>query len=107
MAIDPIMAARIAKARRDSVPRGIRNHNPGNLRRSKDPWQGLATSQTDPNFFQFKSAVWGIRALARTLITYQDKYRLSNVHDIILRWAPPMENNTGAYINAVCASMGG
>ena len=30
-------------------PRGIRNNNPGNLRRSKDNWRGLSPEQTDPD----------------------------------------------------------
>ena len=33
-----------------AATRGIRNHNPGNLRRSADPWQGLAPEQTDKEF---------------------------------------------------------
>ena len=44
-------------------PRGIRNNNPGNIRRNGDPWQGLAKDQTDREFFTFQSAVYGIRAL--------------------------------------------
>lgn len=86
--------------------RGIRNNNPGNIRRSSDPWQGLATSQTDAAFFQFKSAVWGIRALARVLISYQDQHGLNTINDIIFRWAPPTENNTNAYVKAVAKETG-
>lgn len=89
-----------------ALPRGIRNHNPGNLRRSGDPWQGLAKEQTDPEFFQFVSAKWGIRALARTLITYQDRHGLTTVSQIIGRWAPPNENDTGAYVCAVVNRVG-
>jgi hypothetical protein len=83
------------------TPRGIRNHNPGNIRRSSDPWQGLAERQGDVEFFTFKSPVYGIRALARTLITYQDKHGLRTIRQIIGRWAPPVENNTNAYVRAV------
>lgn len=86
--------------------RGIRNNNPGNLRKSKDPWQGLAEQQTDPNFFVFQSSIYGIRALARTLITYQDKYGLQTVSGIIGRWAPPTENKTDAYISEVITKTG-
>lgn len=89
-----------------TLPRGIRNHNPGNLRRSSDPWQGLAPEQKDPELFQFASAKWGIRALARTLITYQDRYGLTTVSQLIGRWAPRNENDTGAYVRAVAASAG-
>lgn len=89
-----------------ALPRGIRNHNPGNLRRSADPWQGLAATQTDAEFFQFASAKWGIRALARTLIAYQDKVGLRNIKQMIGRWAPPVENDTGAYVRVVAVALG-
>ena len=89
-----------------ALPRGIRNHNPGNLRRSADPWQGLAATQTDAEFFQFASAKWGIRALARTLIAYQDKVGLRNIKQMIGRWAPPVENDTGVYVRVVAAAVG-
>ena len=92
--------------RTGAPPRGIRNHNPGNLRRSSDPWQGLAQDQTDPDFCQFAGAKWGIRALARTLIAYQDRWGLKSVKRIISRWAPPNENDTGAYVKAVAEAVG-
>lgn len=89
-----------------NLPRGIRNHNPGNLRLSKDPWQGLAKRQGDPAFFQFEDAPWGIRALARTLITYQDKHGLKSVRRLIGRWAPPEDkNDTPAYVVAVARAL--
>ena len=90
----------------ERTPRGIRNNNPGNLRRNGDPWQGLAERQGDVEFFTFKSAIYGIRALARTLIAYQDKHGLRTIRQIISRWAPPNENNTNAYIRAVAADTG-
>lgn len=88
-------------------PRGIRNQNPGNVRWG-DPWQGLVPEKqrTDPAFCQFVSAAYGIRALARTLITYQDKYNLRTIRQIIGRWAPPNENNTNAYVRAVATQTG-
>lgn len=89
-----------------SPTRGIRNNNPGNLRRSKDPWQGLAKEQTDQNYFIFSSPIYGIRALARTLIAYQDEHNLRTVEQIITRWAPTNENNTAAYIADVLKETG-
>lgn len=88
------------------VPRGIRNNNPGNLRRTSDPWQGLTPKQADRDFFTFKTDIYGIRALARTLIAYQDEHRLRTIRQIISRWAPANENNTGAYIDAVAKRTG-
>ena len=89
-----------------AITRGERNRNPGNIRKSKDPWQGLADQQPDPEFFTFKGPEWGIRALARVLIRYQDDHGLNTVRAIINRWAPPVENDTGAYVRAVAKAMG-
>ena len=90
------------------LPRGVRNNNPGNIEWG-DPWQGLVPTdkRTDPRFCQFSSPAYGIRALARTLITYQDKYGIRTVTAAINRWAPPVENDTGAYVRAVQRAVGG
>lgn len=88
------------------LPRGIRNNNPGNIEKG-DPWQGLAKDQSgDSRFAVFESPKWGIRALARLLITYQDKHGLRTIRQIINRWAPPVENDTLAYAKAVAAQVG-
>lgn len=89
----------------DTAPRGIRNNNPGNIRKSDDKWQGLSDVQDDEAFFRFKDPVYGIRALARVLITYQDNYDLRTINQLIGRWAPTNENNTGAYQRSVADSM--
>ena len=83
-----------------SLPRGIRNHNPSNIRRSKDQWKGMAEVQTDRAFVQFKSLEYGWRAALYLLTrTYYHKYRLYTIRGIISRWAPPQDNNnTSAYI---------
>lgn len=91
---------------RGANARGVRNHNPGNLRLSSDPWQGLAKEQRDTAFFQFTEARWGIRAIARTLIAYRDRHKLATVTGIINRWAPPIENNTKGYILFVAKRLG-
>lgn len=88
------------------LPRGVRNNNPGNIELG-DPWQGMREKQTDGRFAQFETAAYGIRALARTLITYQDKYGIRTVSAAINRWAPPVENDTGAYVRAVQKAVGG
>lgn len=81
--------------------RGIRNCNPANIRHGSK-WQGRRKKQTDKEFVQFVSMVWGVRALIVTLRTYVRKHNLYSVHDIISRWAPPQDNNdTKAYINYV------
>ena len=42
------------------LPRGIRNNNPLNIRRSKDQWKGMAEAQTDGAFVQFKTLEYGL-----------------------------------------------
>ena len=83
-------------------PRGIRNNNPLNIRRSGDKWQGLKTLQEDREFFQFVSMEYGWRAAFVILCkTYYRKYKLRTIRDIVSRWAPAKENNTPAYIRHV------
>ncbi len=92
-----------------NASRGVRNFNPGNIDRHPGVrWQGQADNQSgDGRFVVFDSAKWGIRAIARVLITYQDRRRagdgtrIDTIRDIIDRWAPPNENNTGAYAQHV------
>jgi len=93
-------------------PRGIRNNNPGNIERDGTRWQGMAARQTDSRFVVFSEPKWGIRAIARILITYQDRRRaadgsrIDTVRKFISRWAPPVENNTDAYARAVAVALG-
>lgn len=89
--------------------RGIRNHNPGNIdRHPKVRWQGMSADQSgDRRFVVFDAPKWGIRAIARVLITYQDARqaadgsKIDTIREIIARWAPPVENDTGAYAQHV------
>lgn len=85
--------------------RGIRNNNPGNIRITKDKWQGLREKQEDKSFFQFTEMKWGYRALIRTLQNYRKRHGCATIADFIKRWAPPVENNTSGYITRVCKEM--
>lgn len=87
------------------TPRGIRNCNPGNIRITKDKWQGLREKQTDGEFFQFTEMKWGYRALIRTLQNYRRKHGCRTVADFIRRWVPENENDTASYITAVCRKL--
>lgn len=91
-------------------PRGIRNNNPLNIRKGNN-WKGEVANQTDGAFEQFVSMQLGVRAGFKILKNYMTGYggrmkALTNVHDIIHRWAPPNENNCKAYIDAVCRVSG-
>lgn len=88
------------------APRGIRNNNPGNIRKSATQWEGTSSVQGDDAFVTFETPEHGIRAMARVLQTYRDKYGLDTVAKIISRWAPDVENDTEAYIKSVSAQIG-
>jgi hypothetical protein len=88
------------------TPRGVRLRNPGNLRRSADPWQGLAAEQTDLEFFVFETMPHGIRAMARVLISYQDRHGIRSVRRVVNRYAPPTENKTASYVDVVANRTG-
>ena len=85
------------------LPRGIRNNNPLNIRRTaKDQWKGLRAQQTDASFCQFERLEFGWRAAFYLLTrTYYHKYRLFTIRAIINKWAPPRENLTETYIQNV------
>ena len=92
------------------LPRGIRNNNPLNIRKGNN-WKGEVSRSTDGEFEQFISMQWGIRAGFKILKNYMTGYggrvkALTNIHDIIHRWAPPNENNCRAYIDSVCRFSG-
>jgi hypothetical protein len=98
---------------RHNAPRGIRNYNPGNIERTGTRWQGMALDQSgDSRFVIFSHPAWGIRAIARTLITYQDARRakdgsrIDSVREIVERWAPAHENDTDAYAERVAKALG-
>lgn len=84
-------------------PRGIRNNNPGNIRIVPGvTWVGEHYPGDDQSFVQFTDPVYGIRAIARIMNSYA-KQGIQTLGEAIDRWAPPNENNSEAYVDAVCA----
>ena len=90
----------------NNLPRGIRNHNPGNIRYNGIAWIGLSTPPSDGAFCVFLEARFGLRALAVLIRNYKLKYGICSVSGIINRFAPSSENNTAAYIAQVCKALG-
>ena len=89
-----------------TTPRGIRNNNPGNIRKNSDKFRGEVIPSTDPAFKQFTDVEYGYRAIFCIIRTYITRYNLTTVGEILTRWAPPSENNTLGYIKAVCKHTG-
>lgn len=85
--------------------RGIRNNNPGNIRHGAS-WQGMAAQQLDAAFVTFKTPEYGIRAISKIIDTYSSKYGINTVRGVIEKWAPPNENDTESYVQAVSDEVG-
>jgi hypothetical protein len=84
------------------MARGLRNNNPGNIRRSAVRYKGEVAS-ADGAFKQFESAAWGYRAMFMLLHTYRVRRSLDTLRRMIGRYAPPVENDTAAYVSFVAA----
>lgn len=100
-----------------STPRGIRNNNPGNIDYNpRNQWQGQLKPdpEIEARFARFDTAENGIRALGKLLINYRGKDGMPGVGgpgidtivETINRWAPSIENNTSAYVQAVARAVG-
>ena len=88
-----------------SKPRGIRNCNPGNIRKTDTKWKGEVPGG-DSAFETFISMSYGYRALIKLLQNYQRNHRLRTIRQLINRWAPSTENNTSAYVATVACETG-
>lgn len=90
------------------LPRGMRNNNPGNIKRSGSAWKGKIphSQSTDQIFEQFSAFAYGTRAMIKLLQNY-----MAAGHDtleaIVNRYAPAADNNVpAAYINWVFTRTG-
>jgi hypothetical protein len=86
----------------NNLPRGIRNNNPGNIK-AEEAWQGQIG--TDGPFLMFQTLPWGMRAIATDLANKM-KRGLVTIRQIITTYAPPVENQTGPYIQSVVDDTG-
>lgn len=91
---------------RKSMPRGLRNNNPGNIRKNSIVYAGEIVPSRDDSFKQFTTMAYGYRAMFVVLHTYARRYGLDTIAKMIARYAPANENHTEAYINAVAESAG-
>lgn len=87
--------------------RGMRNHNPMNVKDSSILWNGETGQNLDPVFEEFKHYSDGIRAGAKLLVNYNKLYGLNTVQGLINRYAPPSDDNpTTAYVQHVADYLG-
>lgn len=84
-------------------PRGIRNNNPGNIIiSSQNNWEGAIPHDinTDGKFEQFKTYVYGVRAMIVLLQNYMKSLR--TVSEIVYKWNPGNPN----YVTYVAKRLG-
>lgn len=91
---------------RKTLPRGLRNNNPGNIRKNNIVYAGEIVPSRDEEFKQFTTMAYGYRAMFVVLHTYARRYGLDTIAKMISRYAPASENHTAAYISAVADSAG-
>lgn len=88
------------------ISRGLRNLNPGNIRRSAVLYKGEIAESSDSAFKQFESIEAGYRAIFVLLHTYRLRGYADDIEGMISRYAPSFENNTERYITFVSRSSG-
>jgi len=88
----------------DNRPRGIRNNNPGNIEDGPIRWRGRVGN--DGRYAIFDTPVNGIRAMALEIWDSIERDGDNTVRRLVMQWAPPTENLTGAYVASVAKQTG-
>lgn len=101
------------------LPRGLRNNNPLNIRRTSVPWlgklldvvDGVLLAGADPDFERFHETWQGIRAAIKNAQTIERRVREAGepftVLALISTWAPASDgNDTAAYASFVARKLG-
>jgi len=77
--------------------KGLELNNPGNIRRTSTAWRGQDLDYHGP-YCKFEAPEWGIRAIAKILMSYQ-KRGIRTIRGAITEWAPEADGNpTESYI---------
>ena len=88
----------------DGTVKSVSNNNPGNIKISKDNWQGSAGD--DGTFVTFEKPEDGVRAMTKDLSNKIAK-GTDTIEKIITKWAPASDDNdTTAYIKNVSEMTG-
>ena len=88
------------------MSRGLRNCNPGNIRRSRVRYRGEVVPSRDVEFKEFATMADGDRAMFVLLDTYRRRYGFITIRQMLSRYAPPEENFTESYIRIVSQRTG-
>ncbi|WP_159657164.1 structural protein [Vibrio atypicus] len=91
-----------------SKPRGVRANNPLNIESNvNNNWLGKVTPSVDKRFETFQAPEYGFRAGAKLLRdTYQGRYGLESIRELIHKFAPSHENASDHYAEFVAKRVG-
>lgn len=79
-------------------------NNPFNIRyNAANKWKGMCGSYR--GFCEFEDIKFSVRAAAHLLMVSYRKKGFMSYASIIRRWAPPTENDTGAYLLFICKTL--
>lgn len=89
-----------------AMPKGIRNHNPMNLRfYAPINWDGQIGPDAD-GYARFEDVYFGIRAGVKNLVNGYFRKGIDSPVNIIEKYAPSHENPTDSYIRFIAEQMG-
>lgn len=90
------------------TPRGVKANNLLNIEsNSHNNWLGKVTPSVDRRFETFQAPEYGFRAGAILLRdTYQGRYGLESVSELIHKFAPSHENDSDGYAQFVAGQLG-
>ncbi|WP_159739257.1 structural protein [Vibrio atypicus] len=88
-------------------PRGVRANNPLNIEsNANNNWVGKVSPSVDKRFETFQAPEYGFRAGAILLRnTYQGRYGLESIRELIHKFAPSHENDSDNYANFVAKQL--
>ncbi len=91
-----------------SAPRGVRANNPLNIEsNANNNWVGKVSPSVDSRFETFRAPEYGFRAGAILLRdSYQGRYGLETIEEIIYKFAPSHENDSDNYASFVASQLG-
>lgn len=81
-----------------TLPIGIRNLNPGNLRQA---YSMPYPTKLNEGFAVFNTMLDGVEALAHLVADYYQHYNCHTLNAFVMRYAPASENDVAMYITTV------
>jgi hypothetical protein len=84
-----------------TLPRSVRNSNPGNIRADTDDyWKGQTGRDAD-GFATFENLAYGVRAMWAIFRTYRFEHKIYDLEGTIRRWSTTDQDSYLRYVRNV------